>query len=145
MLILFKGIGLAIVRNLALAYPSSSSNHGPFLVYLTSRSKERGEEALSILYKDEQLLRAKALRKDGGLTDVKLHTLDISQTRSIQELREFLKTEHPEGVDIVVNNAGIAMDGFSTSSYFSGFSVAPYRTQNPPPPIIIADPFFAVM
>ena len=32
---------------------------------------------------------------------------------SINAFRDFLKKEHPGGVDIVVNNAGIAMDGFS--------------------------------
>ena len=83
-------------------------------MYLTARNKERGEQALQDLFKDSELSGAKALAKDGGLTDVKYHALDISQTKSIQELRDFLKEEHPDGVDIVINNAAIAMNGFGT-------------------------------
>ena len=110
-----QGIGYAIVRNLALQYPKSSFNHGPFLVYLTARNQERGEEAVQNLHKDDQLAGAKALSDQGGLTDIKYHTLDISQTKSIQEFRDFIKQEHPDGIDILVNNAGIALDGFSKS------------------------------
>lgn len=38
--------------------------------------------------------------------------LDISDVGSIHAFRDFLTREHPEGIDVVVNNAGIAMDGF---------------------------------
>ncbi|MCJ1248978.1 hypothetical protein MMC30_006199 [Trapelia coarctata] len=108
-----KGIGLAIVRQLALQYPKSAFNNGPFLVYLTARNKERGEEALENIRKDNQLKRASALQEDGGLTEVRYHQLDISQTNSIRLFSGLLKKEHPEGIDIVINNAGIAMDGFN--------------------------------
>ena len=111
-----QGIGLAIVRNLALEYPKSPFDNGAFLVYLTARNKERGEEALKNLQQDDQLRQAKALSKDGGLTEIKYHPLDISQSKSIQDLREFLKAEHPQGIDFVINNAGIAMNGFGKPS-----------------------------
>jgi carbonyl reductase 1 len=104
------------VRQLALQYPKSSLNNGPLLLYLTARSKERGEEALEKIREDDQLKRASALQQYGGPTEVRYHQLDISQTNSIRMFSDFLKKEHPEGIDIVINNAGIAMDGFSQSS-----------------------------
>ncbi|KAI4150951.1 MAG: hypothetical protein LQ340_003796 [Diploschistes diacapsis] len=96
-----QGIGLAIVRNLALQYPKASLNSGPFLVYLTARDQSRGEEALRSLRRDPQLSSAGALREHGGLTDIAFHTLDISSTKSIQDFAAFLNKEHPDGIDIV--------------------------------------------
>ena len=40
-----KGVGLAIVRQLALQYHKSPSNTGPLLIYLTARNEERFYEA----------------------------------------------------------------------------------------------------
>lgn len=111
-----KGIGLAIVRNLALQYPSSAFNNGPLLIYLTARDKSRGEEAVKTLQNDDQLKKAKALAQDGGLATIKYHGLDISKKQSILDFAKFLKEEHPDGIDIVVNNAGIAMEGFGKSA-----------------------------
>ena len=108
-----KGIGLACVRQLALQYPQSSFNSGPFLIYLTARSKERGEKAVQDMLGDPQLQKAKALRKDGGLSDVEFLPLDIDSQDSIKNFAAHLKKEHPEGIDMLINNAGIAMDGFS--------------------------------
>lgn len=82
-------------------------------MYLTARSQERGEAALKDLLKDDQLLNAKALNQDGGLTEIKYHSLDISESSSIQDFASYLKQEHPDGIDILINNAAIAMDGFS--------------------------------
>ncbi|KAK4542566.1 hypothetical protein LTR36_006614 [Oleoguttula mirabilis] len=110
-----KGIGLAIVRNLALQYPASPFNAGPFLIYLTARSAERGAEAVDTLNNDPQLKQAKVLARDGGDTTIKFRELDISQAKSIQEFSAFLKSEHPDGIDIVINNAGIAMQGFDAN------------------------------
>lgn len=107
-----KGIGLAIVRNLALQYPSSPLKSGPFVIYLTARSAERGEEAVKTLNADTQLKKAKVLAQDGGDTTIKFKTLDISDESSIHAFRDFIKKMHPEGIDVLVNNAGIAMNGF---------------------------------
>lgn len=85
---------------------------GPLLIYLTARNRARGEQALKLLHNDRQLKEAKALRSDGGITDIIFHELDISQTKSIQEFTAFLKKEHPSGIDFVINNAGIALQGF---------------------------------
>ncbi|KAI9704001.1 MAG: hypothetical protein M1820_005622 [Bogoriella megaspora] len=110
-----KGIGLAIVRNLALQYPKSPFNNGPFLIYLTARDRGRGEEALHNLQTDSELKRARALAQDGGLTTVKYRQLDIADQSSIKSFADFLKAEHPEGVDILINNAGTAMQGFDSN------------------------------
>jgi len=107
-----KGIGLACVRQLALQYPKSSFNNGPLLIYLTARNKERGEKALHDILEDPLLNKEKALRKDGGLSDVQYLPLDIDNQDSIQQFARDIKQAHPEGIDILINNAGIAMDGF---------------------------------
>ncbi|KAF2436476.1 carbonyl reductase [Tothia fuscella] len=107
-----KGIGLAIVRQLALQYPKSPYNNGPLLIYLTARDKGRGEQAVKDIEGDAQLKKAKALSSDGGLSDVRYHQLDISETKSIQDFAAYLKKEHPDGIDFAINNAGIALQGF---------------------------------
>jgi carbonyl reductase 1 len=84
------------------------------LIYLTARSAERGAEAVKALTKDLALKKSKALAEDGGETMITFHALDISDHGSIHAFRDFLKRAHPEGIDVVVNNAGIAMQGFST-------------------------------
>ena len=100
-----KGIGFAIVRQLALHYPKSALNTGPLLIYLTARDQGRGEAAVQSLQEDSELKKAKALRSDGGLADIKYHQLDISDTMSIRAFSDFLRKEHGQ-IDFVVNNAG---------------------------------------
>jgi carbonyl reductase 1 len=94
-----KGIGYAIVRQLALQYPKSPFNNGSLLIYLTARDKNRGEQALKEIYNDPLLKKGKALSTDGGLADVQYHQLDISDSSSIETFSSFLKKEHPEGID----------------------------------------------
>jgi len=64
------------------------------------------------LQNDAELKKAKALASEGGLASIQYHGLDISKPKSITDFASFLKGEHPDGVDMVVNNAGIAMNGF---------------------------------
>jgi len=107
-----KGIGLAIVRQLALQYPKSPSNNGPLLIYLTARNDEKGRVAVDSILEDTQLREAKALRSHDGLTEVEYLKLDISSKQSIEDFATHLKTEHPDGIDFLINNAAIAMQGF---------------------------------
>lgn len=100
------------VRNLALDYPQSALNSGPFTVYLTARSASRGAEAVDTLNNDPALKKAGVLAQDGGATTIKFHSLDISQEQSIRDFRDALQKAHPDGIDAVINNAGIAMQGF---------------------------------
>jgi carbonyl reductase 1 len=103
---------LSSVRQLALQYPKSPLNSGPFLIYLTARDKGRGEDALKDLHEDTQLKQAKALKEDGGLAEIKYHTLDITDKESIKSFAGHLKQAHGDGIDFVIHNAGIAMQGF---------------------------------
>ncbi|KZV96862.1 NAD(P)-binding protein [Exidia glandulosa HHB12029] len=104
-----KGIGLAIVRNIALQYPSSTLNSGPLLLYLTARDTTRGNAAIDALNAEEKF--AKVLKAHGGPVSVAFKQLDISNTASIDGFAADLQREHGQ-IDIVVNNAGIALDGF---------------------------------
>jgi NAD(P)-dependent dehydrogenase (short-subunit alcohol dehydrogenase family) len=107
---------VCIVRQLALQYPESSLNSGPFLIYLTARDKNRGEAALKTLHEDAQLQKANALKQHGGLSEIKYHQLDITESESVDAFAAHLKQAHGKGIDLVVNNAGIAMDGFGTTA-----------------------------
>jgi carbonyl reductase 1 len=78
---------------------------------LTARDKSRGQQAVEELQADKQLVSAKALVKDGGLTEIKYASLEISDSKSIEQFADFLKREHGQ-IDILVNNAGVAIDGF---------------------------------
>lgn len=110
-----RGIGLAIVRNLALGYSSSPLNdpsNTPLRIYLASRSRERGEDAAQSLRKEHQLKSAKVLQEHGGPVDIRAAQLDIVDEQSLQAFVARMQEELPDGVDVLVNNAGIALDGF---------------------------------
>ncbi|KAK9900896.1 carbonyl reductase [Cystobasidium minutum MCA 4210] len=122
-----KGIGLAIVRQLALQYPQSKFNNGPFLIYLGARDKSRGEQAVEELQADKQLKTAKALVQDGGLTDIKYASLDIADKKSIDDFAAFLKKEHGQ-IDMLINNAGVAIDGFDSDVVEKTLAINYYGT-----------------
>ncbi|KAF2470640.1 carbonyl reductase [Lindgomyces ingoldianus] len=123
-----KGIGLAIVRQLALEYPKSPINNGPLLIYLTARDRGRGEAAVKDLFEDAQLKKAKALSADGGLSDIRYYSLDIADSKSISMFAAYLKQAHGGGVDFVINNAGIAMQGFDSNVVKTTLGVNYYGT-----------------
>ncbi|XP_020851642.1 carbonyl reductase [NADPH] 1-like [Phascolarctos cinereus] len=89
-----KGIGLAIVRDLCKKFPGD--------VILTARNPTFGQEAVKKL-------------KEEGLNAV-FHQLDINDLQSIRSLREFLK-ERYGGLDVLVNNAGIAFKVSDTTPF----------------------------
>jgi NAD(P)-dependent dehydrogenase (short-subunit alcohol dehydrogenase family) len=86
-----KGIGLEIVRQLAKA---------GFRVFLTARSRERGEEA------------CKQLQQDG--LNVEFLQLDVTDETSIDQLAKEL-TSQIDHLDVLVNNAGILLDAANAS------------------------------
>uniref|UniRef100_F7GG40 Carbonyl reductase (NADPH) n=1 Tax=Monodelphis domestica TaxID=13616 RepID=F7GG40_MONDO len=89
-----KGIGFAIVRNLC---QKSSGD-----VILTSRDTTRGQAA------------TKKLQEEG--LNLIFHQLDIDDPQSIRTLRDFLK-ECYGGVDVLVNNVGIAFKVADTTPF----------------------------
>lgn len=71
------------------------------------------------LEQDVQLKKAKATKSDGGLSEIKFHSLDITDSSSIKSFAVHLKQAHGDGIDFVINNAGIAMNGFGKNlTYF---------------------------
>lgn len=80
-----KGIGLEVVRKLCKKFNGD--------VYLTSRMRDKGQEAI------EQL-------KQEGLNP-KYHELDISQPDSIRMFQEFISKNYG-GIDLLINNAGVS-------------------------------------
>jgi len=86
-----KGIGLEIVRQLAKA---------GFRVFLTARSRERGEEA------------CKQLQQNG--LNVEFLQLDVTDETSIDQLAKEL-TSQIDHLDVLVNNAGILLDAANAS------------------------------
>ncbi len=81
-----KGIGLAIAKALAEA---------DFFVWIGARDKHRGEQAVATLQK-------------AGL-DVGLLELDVALEESVYHAAAELST-HISSLDVLVNNAGIAVD-----------------------------------
>lgn len=52
------------------------------------------------------------MQSDGGQSEIKYHQLDITNRKSLETFVAHLKQTHGDGIDFVINNAGIALDGF---------------------------------
>ncbi|XP_063415145.1 carbonyl reductase [NADPH] 1-like [Mytilus trossulus] len=89
-----KGIGYAIVQALCKQFDGD--------VLLTGRSEERCKAAVAELQKQ-------------GLSP-KYHQLDLDDQASINKLRDFVKEQYG-GIDVLVNNAGIAFKQSATESF----------------------------
>lgn len=98
-----RGIGYGIVRKLAVDFPTSQvygSTSEPLTIYLGARDKSKGEEA-----------RKAILKEIGASTDrvsIEVRQLDVSSHDSIAALAQDFKS----GLDILINNVGIYLDGF---------------------------------
>lgn len=89
-----QGIGFAIVRALCKQWTGD--------VYLTSRDVDRGQKAVAELEKE-------------GLKP-KFHQLDITKKDSIAALKSTLSSTYG-GLDLLINNAGIAYKQASTAPF----------------------------
>ncbi|KAL5967434.1 Carbonyl reductase NADPH 3 [Taenia solium] len=94
-----KGIGNGIVELLARSLRPTSEWH----VYLTARNEKQGLEAVKVL-------------EEKGLC-VKFHQLDITDVDSRHALAKFVKGRYPEGLNILVNNAGVAYKADSKAPF----------------------------
>jgi len=90
-----QGIGYGIVRRLCKEHPD-------WIVYGTSRSAANGDEA------------AKKLKEE-GLTATFLKA-DLTDAKTISDVKEKLLKDHG-GLDVLVNNAGMAFKAASTEPY----------------------------
>ncbi|XP_069331069.1 carbonyl reductase [NADPH] 1-like isoform X2 [Eulemur rufifrons] len=89
-----KGIGFTIMRDLCRQFSGD--------VVLTARDAARGQAAV-------QQLQAEGLSP-------RFHQLDIDDLQSIRALRHFLSREYG-GLDVLVNNAGIAFNTADTTPF----------------------------
>lgn len=89
-----RGLGFEIVKGLCQKFDGA--------VYLTSRNEERGQKAVRDL---EEL----GLRPN-------FHVLDVTSEESIEKFSSFIKDNH-NGIDVLVNNAGVLDFDKSISSF----------------------------
>ncbi|XP_036419296.1 carbonyl reductase [NADPH] 1-like [Colossoma macropomum] len=89
-----KGIGLAVVRALCKQFDGD--------VFLTARDVGRGQAAVEGL-------------KGEGLSPL-FHQLDITDPASVRAARDFFKAQYG-GVDVLINNAGIAFKMADTTPF----------------------------
>nr|XP_012638384.1 carbonyl reductase [NADPH] 1 [Microcebus murinus] len=89
-----KGIGFAVARDLCRQFSGD--------VVLTARDVARGQAAV------------KQLQAEG--LSPRFHQLDIDDPQSIRALRDFLRKEYG-GLDVLVNNAGIAFKVADTTPF----------------------------
>ena len=90
-----QGIGLATIRAL-LKLP------GDNVCYLGSRNEGRGREAVKLL--------------EGEGLSARLLLIDIDDEKSVKAARDFIKETHG-GLDVLVNNAGMAFKHDSPASF----------------------------
>jgi carbonyl reductase 1 len=83
-----KGIGFEVVKKL-------SANHPTDLILLGSRDQNRGEEAVAQL---------------GSPSNVKVLLLDTSSKESIEQAKQEIQNKYGGHLDVVINNAGIAIN-----------------------------------
>ncbi|TKY87218.1 hypothetical protein EX895_003895 [Sporisorium graminicola] len=99
-----RGLGYGIVRRLANEFPSSpvaGSSSEKLTIYLGSRDISKGEEAKKSLHSE---LAKNVLDR----VSIEVRQFDTTSRDSIAKLGKELQS----GVDILINNAGIALDGF---------------------------------
>lgn len=102
-----RGLGYGIVRRLANEFPTSpiyGSSSDKLTIYLGSRDLSKGEEA-------KRSITSELTKDASNRVSIEVRQLDTSSHDSITKLASELKP----GVDILINNAGVALDGFDAN------------------------------
>ena len=102
-----RGIGWGIVRRTVADYRTShayAEKPVPLKIYLTSRNEEAGLEAI-------KAIKADLKDEDLKLASIEYHQLDLSDSKSKDSIIKHLQSQEG-GLDVLINNAGIALDGF---------------------------------
>lgn len=112
-----RGIGFGIVRRLANEYASSAlgQSGGPLTIYLGARTLSKGEEARSQLVSE---LPARA-------ANIVPCTLDVASNESIAACAQQIGP-----VDVLINNAGISLEGFDADMVAQTLAVNYYAVKN---------------
>ena len=103
-----KGIGFEVVKKL-------STNHPNDLILLGSRDQKRGQEALIQL---------------GSPSNVKLLVLDTSSEESIERAKQEIQNKYGGYIDVLINNAAIAIDDSSLKALKDIFNTNFYGVKN---------------
>ncbi|CAG8569786.1 12261_t:CDS:2, partial [Dentiscutata heterogama] len=123
-----KGIGYAIVRNLAINYSNSSPSQ-PLTILLTARNPTLGQNSTEKLH--EELKPKNILVNDGGNVDLKYLRMDLTDEQSIKDAKEVIEKDYG-GLDVLINNAGMAFKGiaFDVNVVRTTFATNFYGTLN---------------
>lgn len=85
-----RGLGLAMVRELATSPPVE-----PLMIYACCRNPSKASSTPI---------------KPSTNASVQWHALDISEPHSITDFATIIAQQCPQGVDVVINNAGVNLD-----------------------------------
>lgn len=117
-----RGLGYGIVRRLANEFPTSSpygSSSEKLTIYLGSRDVGKGEDAKKSIQSE---LTQYALDR----VSIEVCQLDTASHESIVKLASHLKP----GVDILINNSGVALDGFDADVVKNTLAINYYAVQD---------------
>ena len=101
-----RGIGYGIVSRLAREYVPTAGKDERLKIYVGSRDIKKGEEAIQSLQSEL----GKTLQSNN--TSLQTCQLDLNDMQSRKNAIAYI-VEKDGGLDTVINNAGIAMDGFN--------------------------------
>ncbi|KAN0065063.1 hypothetical protein ACQY0O_001558 [Thecaphora frezii] len=121
-----RGIGYGIVRRLANEYPSSAvgASGSPLTILLGSRSVENGQKA-----RDAILSELSSASSNVRITPLQL---DICDPDSVRRAGADIAAAYGSqgGLDILINNAGIALTGFDADVIKQTMATNYYATKN---------------
>jgi len=101
-----RGIGYGIVARLAREFLPTKGKEERLKIFMGSRDQQKGEDAIKSLQNEL----GKTLQSNN--TSLQACQLDMNDVQSRKNAIAYI-VERDGGLDTVINNAGIAMDGFN--------------------------------